>query len=64
MPNLEVLDKYNCQFLGHGDDMIQVDGEIMYEDIQKAGRLKIYQRTDGISTTDIVGRMLRLSRSH
>merc|ERR1712183_672361 len=33
----------------------------MYDDIRKAGRFKIFKRTEGISTTDIIGRMLRAS---
>lgn len=60
-PTLQVLDMFKCQFLAHGDDLITVDGQIMYAEIREAGRFKIFKRTEGISSTDIVGRMLTAS---
>lgn len=56
---LETLDKYNCQYCAHGDDLtMDVDGNDTYRHVKEAGRYKEFRRTQGVSTTDIVGRML------
>ena len=60
-PTLETIDDYNCQYIAHGDDLITIDGQVMYDDIRKANRFKVFKRTEGISSTDIVGRLLRAS---
>lgn len=60
-PSLDLVDKLNCQFVGHGDDLaLTADGEDCYSIIKKAGRMKVFKRTEGISTTDIVSRILAL----
>jgi ethanolamine-phosphate cytidylyltransferase len=57
------LDKYNCDFCVHGDDISTAsDGTDSYTEVKKAGRFKVCQRTTGISTTDIVGRLLLATR--
>ncbi|XP_044737621.1 ethanolamine-phosphate cytidylyltransferase [Chrysoperla carnea] len=62
---LETLDKYNCQFCVHGDDItVTADGVDTYHLVKAAGRYKEVKRTQGVSTTDLVGRMLLLTRSH
>jgi len=38
------------------------DGTDSYALIKKAGRMKTFKRTDGISTTDIVGRLLLFTK--
>jgi len=48
----------------HGDDPCIVDGKHVYEAAIKAGRFKTIPRTEGISTTDIVGRLLMLTKDH
>eukprot|EP00929_Paragymnodinium_shiwhaense_P039571 TRINITY_DN20776_c0_g1_i1.p1 TRINITY_DN20776_c0_g1~~TRINITY_DN20776_c0_g1_i1.p1 ORF type:complete len:495 (+),score=101.43 TRINITY_DN20776_c0_g1_i1:146-1630(+) len=48
----------------HGDDPCIVDGKNVYEAAIKAGRFKTIPRTEGISTTDIVGRLLTLTKDH
>lgn len=63
--NLEVLDKYDCDFCVHGDDItMTADGVDTYSFVKAAGRYKEIQRTAGVSTTDLVGRMLLLTRQH
>jgi len=60
---LTILDdpRINCQFIGHGDDIILgPDGKSIYSPFIDAGRMKITKRTEGISTTDILGRILDL----
>ncbi|KAL7989506.1 hypothetical protein Chor_012172 [Crotalus horridus] len=62
---LETLDKYNCDFCVHGDDItLTADGKDTYEEVKKAGRYRECKRTQGVSTTDLVGRMLLMTKAH
>lgn len=62
---LETLDKYNCDFSVHGDDITTTaDGVDTYQIVKDADRYKEVSRTEGISTTDLVGRMLLLTKNH
>lgn len=62
---LETLDKYNCDVCIHGDDITTTaDGTDTYHLVKTAGRYKEVKRTQGISTTDLVGRMLLVTRDH
>ncbi|CAG9529765.1 unnamed protein product [Cercopithifilaria johnstoni] len=62
---VETLDKYNCDFCVHGDDItLSADGTDTYADVKKRGRYRECMRTSGISTTDLVGRMLLLTKTH
>ncbi|GBP58119.1 Ethanolamine-phosphate cytidylyltransferase [Eumeta japonica] len=62
---LETLDKYKCDFCVHGDDItVTADGVDTYHLVKKAGRYREVSRTAGVSTTDLVGRMLLLTREH
>jgi len=55
-PSLELLDRLKCDFCVHGDDLsTTADGRDAYEEVKSAGRMKIVKRTEGISTTDLVG---------
>ena len=55
-PSLQLLDDLQCDFCVHGDDAsTTADGRDAYEQVKKAGRMKIVKRTEGISTTDLVG---------
>lgn len=59
--SLETLDKYNCDFCAHGDDIATTaDGVDTYEAVKIAQRYKKINRTEGISTTDLVRRILQL----
>jgi len=61
----DTLKKHNCDFAVHGDDVsITADGKDAYETIKKSKMYKEVSRTQGVSTTDIVGRMLLLTRNH
>ncbi len=47
----------------HGDDPVfNPDGSDSYGPFKEAGRFKLLKRTEGVSTTDIVGRLLLLSK--
>ncbi|XP_037546153.1 ethanolamine-phosphate cytidylyltransferase [Nematolebias whitei] len=62
---LETLDKYSCDFCVHGDDItLTVDGKDTYAEVKRAGRYRECKRTQGVSTTDLVGRMLLMTKAH
>lgn len=57
---LETLDKYECDFCVHGSDItLDAEGLDTYRFVKAAGRYKECQRTIGVSTTDLVDRMLK-----
>ena len=57
------LDRYECEACIHGDDVVlNGDGEDCYGLIKKAGKFATVPRTKAISTTNIIGRMLRLPK--
>ena len=58
-PTLATLDKYNCDYLSHGDDIpINEKGECCYDEIIHANRMKLFKRTEGVSSTEIMRRLL------
>lgn len=64
-PTIELLNSLNCDFGVHGDDIpTNAEGNSAYAEIIKAGRCKIIKRTEGVSTTTLVGRLLLMTREH
>lgn len=59
-----IIETYNIDYIVHGDDPCIVDGKNVYEAAIKVGKYLTIPRTEGISTTDIVGRMLLMSNFH
>ncbi|OJJ49511.1 hypothetical protein ASPZODRAFT_59036 [Penicilliopsis zonata CBS 506.65] len=56
---------YGCRYVVHGDDITSdSNGEDCYRFVKAAGRFKVVKRTPGISTTDLVGRMLLCTKGH
>lgn len=54
-----LFNEYNIDYIIHGDDpCLLPDGSDAYALAKKAGRYKQIKRTEGVSSTDIVGRML------
>ncbi|KAM7263448.1 hypothetical protein ACFE04_001131 [Oxalis oulophora] len=54
-----LFNDYNIDYIIHGDDpCVLPDGTDAYALAKKAGRYKQIKRTEGVSSTDIVGRML------
>jgi ethanolamine-phosphate cytidylyltransferase len=53
-----VIQKYRIDFVVHGDDPCIVNGKDVYASAQALGKYRTIPRTEGISTTEIVGRML------
>jgi len=62
---LETLQEHGCHFCVHGDDITMTsDGVDTYHIVKEAGKYKECRRTEGVSTTDLVGRMLLMTRQH
>ncbi|XP_074647085.1 ethanolamine-phosphate cytidylyltransferase-like isoform X2 [Tubulanus polymorphus] len=62
----DLLDKLNCDFCAHGNDITvsAETGEDVYAVMKANGRYREFNRTEGVSTTDLVGRMLLLTKQH
>lgn len=62
---LETLDKYDSDFCAHGDDItLTAEGVDTYHIVKKNNKYREVKRTQGVSTTDLVGRMLLCTKSH
>lgn len=56
---------YGCKYVVHGDDITSdSNGDDCYRFVKAAGRFRVVKRTPGISTTDLVGRMLLCTKGH
>ena len=65
MTYLPWVSHYGCKYVVHGDDITtDSGGQDTYRYVKEAGRYLEVRRTPGISTTDLVGRMLLFSKSH
>lgn len=63
--SLPWISHYGCRYVVHGDDITSdADGGDCYRFVKQAGRFKVVRRTPGISTTDLVGRMLLCTKGH
>lgn len=60
----ELFVQHRIDVVVHGDDpCLMPDGRDAYEAAKKAGKFRTIKRTEGVSTTDIVGRMLMCHRA-
>ncbi|XP_064638762.1 choline-phosphate cytidylyltransferase B-like isoform X2 [Lineus longissimus] len=58
--DIEFLEKYKIDFIAHDDLPYNASGsEDIYAWVKKAGRFVATQRTEGISTTDVIARIIR-----
>lgn len=63
--SLPWISHYGCYYVVHGDDVTSDSGgEDCYRYVKAAGRFLVVKRTPGISTTDLVGRMLLCTKTH
>ena len=63
--SLPWISHYGCHYVVHGDDITSdSSGEDCYRYVKAAGRFLVVKRTPGISTTDLVGRMLLCTKGH
>lgn len=59
------ISHYGCKYVVHGDDITSdSEGNDCYRFVKEAGRFKVVKRSPGISTTDLVGRMLLCTKGH
>ena len=59
------ISHYGCWYVAHGDDITSdAAGEDCYRFVKAANRFLVFKRTPGISTTDLVGRMLLCTKTH
>ena len=59
-----VFGKYKCDFVVHGDDpCLDPDGNDVYALTKRLGKYIEIKRTEGVSTTDLLGRMLQVSKA-
>uniref|UniRef100_A0A7S3R010 ethanolamine-phosphate cytidylyltransferase n=1 Tax=Dunaliella tertiolecta TaxID=3047 RepID=A0A7S3R010_DUNTE len=59
----ELFTKHKIDYIIHGDDpCLLPDGTDAYAHAKRLGRFCMIKRTEGVSTTDIVGRMLTCTR--
>ncbi|KAI8991230.1 hypothetical protein BDF20DRAFT_997153 [Mycotypha africana] len=62
---VEILKEHNIDFCVHGDDITTMaDGTDCYQAVKDAGLYRECKRTVGVSTTELVGRMLLMTRDH
>lgn len=61
---VRLLDDLGCDFAVHGDDLPRIGSGGLFDEVQKAGRLRIVKRTEGTSTTDLIGRLMSMSKEH
>jgi len=60
-----ITDTYGIDIIVHGDDeCLDAQGNDVYGQVKKEGRFRTVKRTEGVSSTDIVGRMLLMTRDH
>jgi len=63
--SLDWISHYGCRYVVHGDDITSdAGGEDCYRFVKEAGRFRVVKRTPGISTTDLVGRILVGGKGH
>lgn len=56
----EFLDKHQIDFVSHGEDLsTDANGEDVYKFIKEQGKFRVIQRTEGISTSDIIIRIVK-----
>ena len=61
----DVLDQIKCDFTVHGNDLSPLAGGAdCYAIVKAAERYREVQRTEGVSTTDLVDRLLRRGTDH
>lgn len=60
-----VFNKYKCDYIAHGDDpCLTPEGNDVFASAKRLGRYLELKRTEGVSTSDYLGRMLRLTKAH
>lgn len=59
---LDTLEKYDCDFCVHGADITTDENGIdTYQAVKDAGKYREIERTDGVSTSEVINRMLAIA---
>ena len=59
-----VFGKMQCDYVVHGDDpCLDQNGNDVFASSKRAGRYREIKRTEGVSTTDLLGRMLQVTEA-
>ena len=54
--SVEFMKKHDIDYCAHGEDVtILADGRDSFHEVKEAGMFKLIKRTDGVSTTDLLG---------
>lgn len=57
--NSKFLDNFGCKYVVHGDDITtDINGEDCYQSMKDMDRFKVVNRTEGVSTTELIHRIL------
>jgi ethanolamine-phosphate cytidylyltransferase len=60
-----VIDTYKIDIFVHGDDpCFDSQGNDVYGEVKAAGKFRTVKRTEGVSSTELVGRMLLMTKDH
>lgn len=60
-----VIKEYKVDYVVHGSDpCFTLDGQDVYASAKAAGKFRTIPRTEGVSTSDILGRILVMTREH
>lgn len=60
-----LTEKYNIDLFVHGDDpCLDSQGRDVYAQVKAEGRFRTVKRTEGVSSTELVGRMLLMTKDH
>ena len=63
-PTVALLDSLQCDFCVHGDDdALDANGTDAFAEVKAKGRMAIVKRTEGVSTTDLVNRLLQRTQT-
>jgi len=61
----EITQKYGIDIIVHGDDpCLDVNGDDVFAFVKSQGKFRTVKRTEGVSTTELVGRMLLMTKDH
>lgn len=56
----EFIDEYNIDYVVHGEDLcLNENGEDVYGFVKSINKFKTIKRTDGVSTSDLIMRILK-----
>lgn len=59
--SFDILNQFKCDFYAHGDDPVfDYHGTDLTAKFKEKGMFKVFKRTEGVSTTEITGRLLKL----